>query len=201
MAVLTIASIGLVLLALVAVLVYIETKANFNQTVEIIAIVCVAVAGVILLFAIYASFCGKYCALSTLGGIFIVFFLALAAAAICVWSFESKIDEGITEIFEKRESQRTEEEEALVRTFEETFHCCGYGFMIVNTRWCREKKWDNCKDILEPALDVVVNVIGGICVVAAFFMLCGIFTACLMAKRKKEKSSSSSRAGGVRYKA
>ena len=90
---LSIITCGVLFAAMIAVVI-VEKKKRFDEvwrTGFIISIVICVLCGLLLLFAIYASCCGKRCAKSTLGILFLVFMIILIIFAVCIWALRETI--------------------------------------------------------------------------------------------------------------
>ena len=167
-----------VLFAFMLIVVIVEKTKKFDQvskTVFIVSIVICVLTGLLLLFAIYASCCGKRCAKGTLGVVFLVFMLLLIAFAACVWGLKKQVIEWIGDNYESKQ---------LYLVVPQVVDCC--------PKETRAEGWEigcivdketlpGCKSKFEELFGKFGNVVGAIAIVLAVLLLVGAiicFCAC-----------------------
>ena len=180
---LSIITCGVLFAAMIAVVI-VEKKKRFDEvwrTVFIISIVICVLCGLLLLFAIYASCCGKRCAKSTLGILFLVFMIILIIFAICIWALRETILNWVGKHYTDKE---------LWKIVPQVVTCCN-----------EPTGWDTCSDVSQKACRSVFsdflrkfgNIVGAVLVVLAVLLLIGAIVA-FSYKKCKEASS------GITYK-
>ena len=179
---LSIITCGVLFVGTVAVVIF-EKKKRFDEvskTVFIVSIVVCVLCGLLLLFAIYASCCGKQCAKGVLGFVFIIFMLILIACAVCIWVLRDRILTWIGNHYEEKE---------LWKVVPSVVNCCQDP-----SGWdtCQDPTQKPCRSVFDDFLRKFGNVVGACLVVLAVLLLIGAIVAC--AYKKCGHSS-----GGITY--
>ena len=167
-----------VLFAFMLIVVIVEKTKKFDQvskTVFIVSIVICVLTGLLLLFAIYASCCGKRCAKGTLGVVFLVFMLILIAFAACVWGLKKQVMDWIGENYESKE---------LYLVVPEIVDCCNTKAGWWSPCMVEKKMLPACKDKFEDLFAKFGNIVGAIAIILAVLLLVGaIICFCACSKR------------------
>lgn len=133
--IMTILTLGIIT-AVFSILMYYECHyqmKSVNKTTFYVVLSALIVSALTLIFAIYASCCGKTCAKTTISIIYIIFALAIIGIGIIFLAFQSTIKDGMYKIWNGSLDQQTVKEfEKLFKChtwdspFEETTHTCKY---------------------------------------------------------------------------
>ena len=180
---LTIFTVGLTFMFLIFATVIVSKARKINDTLFIVLVVATCIAGIVLIFAIYASCCGGRCARGALGTIYLVYAIVVLACAIIILIFRSKFSKFFRDSYDQGKYSDKD-----IDDIEKTFEC---QFPNTTNLTLLDSSSESCFTKFDNFVKKFGLIIGIVLLVLFVLIFIGVVIACRTACQRRETSSGS----------